>query len=399
LTQTLKLSLTEGAGIRIGTLAGGGNPEKEGDYSGLIEALREVGDVNTLSAPRIMALNNQESKILVGTKEAYITSSSSQAGESTVTSQSVNFVDTGIKLYVTPTVNKDGFVTMKIKPEISSATSTDIKSADQVTEVPIVSTSEAETTIMVKDGSTIIMAGLIKDVLNKNIEKIPLLGDIPLIGKVFGNNSDVKSKREIVILLTPHIVTGEFTFNDGGRWQRYENSLNKIKDRLDKEDLILKQQSQKQGFIQNKTLEKQKVLPLTQESQSVLPQASKPTEVKINQEQKKTMSLRLDVQNAAFKEAMLFDKGYNNYFIDVKKDIQNNMINNFSDLELAGEAVVSFVLDSQGNLKAEPKVISEDNKLLGDVLLESVRLASPFGSFPKEFDAQEEIFTITLSFE
>ncbi len=186
------------------------NPVSEkGDYSGVIDLLRTIGDTKILSSPRIMALNNQDAKILVGTKDAYITSATSLSGDSTVTSQSVNFVDVGIKLYVTPTINREGFVTMKIKPEISSAQRTDITSEGKITQVPIVSTSESETTVMVKDGVTILIGGLKKDQREKTVKKIPVLGDIPLAGFFFRSTSDEVSRTELVILLTPHIVSGE----------------------------------------------------------------------------------------------------------------------------------------------------------------------------------------------
>ncbi len=178
-------------------------------YKSIIDALRVIGETKILSSPRVMALNNQEAKIMVGTKDAYITSSTSQTGETAITSQSVNFVEVGIKLYVTPTINRDGFVTMKIKPEISSATRTSITSQGEVTQIPIVTTSEAETAVMVKDGSTIIIAGLKKDKYEREVKKFPVLGDIPLIGYAFRNTRDEKTKTELVIFLTPHIVSGE----------------------------------------------------------------------------------------------------------------------------------------------------------------------------------------------
>ncbi len=116
-----------------------------GEYKSVIDILRVIGETKILSSPRIMVLNNQEAKIHVGTKEAYITSATSQTGETAITSQSVNFVDVGIKLFVTPSINRDGFVTMKIRPEISSAKRTDLTSEGKITQVPIVTTSESET--------------------------------------------------------------------------------------------------------------------------------------------------------------------------------------------------------------------------------------------------------------
>ncbi|MBI4707849.1 MAG: energy transducer TonB [Candidatus Omnitrophica bacterium] len=182
-----------------------------GQYKAMIEMLRVIGETKILSSPRIMALNNQEAKILVGSRQAYITSTTTVTQSNPVTTQQVNFVDVGLKLYVTPTINRDGFVTMKIRPEISTAKMTDITSDGKVTQVPIVTTSETETTIMVKDNTTIIIAGMKKDQLNKEVKKIPFIGDIPLIGYAFRNTKDEVIKTELVIFLTPRIVSGEET--------------------------------------------------------------------------------------------------------------------------------------------------------------------------------------------
>lgn len=211
-----RLSLPVGTTNRLflGTVQAG-TPSEPGQYKAVIDILRTIGETNVLSSPRIMVLNNQEAKIHVGTRDAYITSTTSQAGTgTTVTSQSVNFVDVGIQLYVTPVINRDGFVTMKIKPEVSDATRTNIISEGQITQVPIVSTSEAETTVTVKDGVTIIIGGLRKDKREKTVKKIPLLGDIPGIGFLFRSTSDNLTKADLVILLTPHIISGESSFSD-----------------------------------------------------------------------------------------------------------------------------------------------------------------------------------------
>ena len=199
--------------LGVAALSASTSPSAPEQYKSILDMLRVIGETKILSSPRIMTLNNQEAKILVGTRDAYITSTTSQGGTgTTVTSQTVNFVDVGIKLYVTPTINRDGFVIMKIKPEISSSVLTNITSEGQVTQVPIVTTSESETSVMVKDGTTIIIAGLKKDQQIKEVRKIPLLGDIPLLGYAFKNTRNETIKTELVIFLTPHIVSGEETF-------------------------------------------------------------------------------------------------------------------------------------------------------------------------------------------
>ncbi len=187
--------------LSIGTVA-------SDDYTALIEALDTVGTTNILSSPRIAAINNKEAKILVGSTEPYVTTTTTTPSSGpTTTAESVNFIDVGVKLYVTPTIHDDGFVTMKIKPEVSSVTSNLTTSNNNT--IPVVETSEAETTVMVKNGVSIVIGGLIKDEKIKSTRKVPFLGDIPVMGFAFRNQDDETTKTEIVIFLTPTIITGD----------------------------------------------------------------------------------------------------------------------------------------------------------------------------------------------
>ncbi|MFH1655817.1 MAG: secretin N-terminal domain-containing protein [Candidatus Omnitrophota bacterium] len=189
-----------GSAITLGGLS-------ENSYEALIEVLQTMGETNTLSTPRITVLNNQEAKILVGTKEVYVSTTTTTSESLATTAEQVTFVDVGVTLSVTPTINPDGFVTMKIKPEVSS-TGTPYMTASG-NEIPVVSTSEAETIVMVKDGSTIIIGGLIKDRVSDTVRKIPFLGDIPLLGLLFRSKDKTTTKIELAIFLTPRIVSGD----------------------------------------------------------------------------------------------------------------------------------------------------------------------------------------------
>ncbi len=186
--------------VSIGTIA-------NDEYTALIEALDTIGETNILSTPRITTLNNKEAKILIGSTEPYVTSTTTSDAGTTTTAESVNFIDVGVKLYVTPTVHKDNFITMKIKPEVSTVTSKITTGSNNT--IPVVETSEAETTVTVKDDVTIVIGGLMKDEKIKSTKKVPLLGDIPLLGIAFRNLSDQTKKTEIVIFLKPKIVTGD----------------------------------------------------------------------------------------------------------------------------------------------------------------------------------------------
>ncbi|HOW35216.1 MAG TPA: secretin N-terminal domain-containing protein [Candidatus Omnitrophota bacterium] len=187
--------------LSIGTLS-------QDDYTVLLEALDIVGVTNILASPHITAINNQEAKILVGSTEPYVTSTTTTpATGPATTAESVNFIDVGVKLYVTPTIHKDNFITMKIKPEVSSVTS--YLPTSQNNKIPIVETSQAETVVMVKNGVTIVIGGLIKDEKVETINKVPLLGDLPLLGFAFRNKDRQVKKTELVIFLTPEIMTGD----------------------------------------------------------------------------------------------------------------------------------------------------------------------------------------------
>ena len=338
------------------------SPSEKGDYKAILDLLRTIGDTKILSSPRIMVLNNQEARILVGTKDAYITSTTSLSGTTTVTSQEINFVDTGIKLYVTPTINRDGFVTMKIKPEVSSATRTSIKSEDKITEIPIVSTSETETTVMVKDGVTIIMGGLRKDEKQKTVKKIPLLGDIPLLGFLFRSTSDEAKKTELVILLTPHIMSGETPFTDFSDLKPREGAIAKMV----KGEIITEK----------------------------IP-APKPPEEEVSlesiEEAQEASLANLEPEEQTFEDLTQ----YKNFIWEKINKVASSYVSPSDIYE--GSVQTSFILDSTGELKSEPVILSSTNHILSRVALKSIKEASPFPPFPAFLNKPEEGFAITFS--
>jgi type II secretory pathway component GspD/PulD (secretin) len=195
--------LTTGIGAAsIGTLS-------SGSFNDVLQALDTFGKSRILSSPRLAVVNNQEASILIGTSIPYTTSSlTTPATGPTTSSESVSFIDTGVKLHVTPIIHDDGYITMKIKPEISNEEAIPFTAADG-TVIPIVDTSEVQTTVRVKDGVTIIIGGLMKDELINNKSKIPILGDLPFLGKAFSSESRNMQKTEIVIFLTPYIINGD----------------------------------------------------------------------------------------------------------------------------------------------------------------------------------------------
>jgi len=169
----------------------------------VLQVLSTRTDTNILSNPRIVTLDNQAANIIVGKKypQPQYTYNAEQAKMQV---SGWEYLDIGIILNVTPHVNKAGFVTLDIAPQVS-----DIDSFATVegTSMPILTTEQAKTQVMIKDGETLVIAGLIKDQASNTKNKIPILGDIPIIGLLFKKKTDTKQKTDLLIFITPHIIT------------------------------------------------------------------------------------------------------------------------------------------------------------------------------------------------
>jgi general secretion pathway protein D len=185
--------------INLGILA-------DDNYNAVINMLDTYGSTKILTKPRLVVVNKEEAKLLVGSREAYVTSAQSQAETTTVTSESVQFIDVGVKLSVVPTIGSDGFITMKIKPEVSSVTSTLTTTAGS--QVPIVATSQSETVVKIKDGSTLIITGLMKNTDTTNRAGIPKVSQLPIVGALFSARNKENHRTELVIFITAKIISG-----------------------------------------------------------------------------------------------------------------------------------------------------------------------------------------------
>lgn len=162
---------------------------------------KTVGDVNLLSNPRIRVKNNEKAKILVGDKVPIITTTSTA---NVGVSENVTYIDVGLKLDVEPKITLDDFVNIKVGLEVSSLGERTVTSNGA--NVFTIGTRSANTSLRLKDGETQILAGLIQDNERRNSDRLPGLGDIPLIGRLFANQEDRKSKTEIVLAITPRII-------------------------------------------------------------------------------------------------------------------------------------------------------------------------------------------------
>jgi general secretion pathway protein D len=173
------------------------------DFNFLFHALQTEGRLEVLSRPSIMVRDNQEANFVVGERVPTVQSITQNANG--IITPEVTYEEVGVKLDVTPIINPDGFVNLDVKPEISAIGTSSVTVATGVT-LPTFTTRTAETSVTVKDGETIIIGGLITNQENSSETKVPLAGDIPILGWAFRSNSRNTTKTELLIVLTPHVI-------------------------------------------------------------------------------------------------------------------------------------------------------------------------------------------------
>jgi len=174
-------------------------------------ALAQKGDVNILSRPSILARNNQEAVIVVGQEVPLITNS--QITEAGQTINTVQYQDVGIILRVTPFITSSKTVEMIVSPEISSLSSQTVPISNTVN-APVINKTSAETVVVTPDATTVVIGGMMQKQTTSSVNKVPLLGDIPLLGYAFRHTVKADSKTELLIFLTPYIVEGTGNLKD-----------------------------------------------------------------------------------------------------------------------------------------------------------------------------------------
>lgn len=173
------------------------------DYQATLRAIASAGKTEVLSRPSILARNNQPALITVGQSVPLITSVRYDNFGNAI--NSVQYTDVGIILQVTPFVANDGQVEMIVSPEISSLTDQTVTIAAGVS-IPVIAKRRADTVVVTPDGQPIIIGGLMQNNKTGTDYKVPLLGDIPLLGNLFKRRTKNTSKTELLIFMTPHIV-------------------------------------------------------------------------------------------------------------------------------------------------------------------------------------------------
>jgi general secretion pathway protein D len=180
----LRLVRLDGAGVRM-----------------MLRTLASTSDVRVLSTPEIIAANNREASILVGTKVPFV--ASTRLGNDVSIDRAVQYQDVGTKLSIIPTINDDGYISVQLLQEVSSLTAQTIAAAQSA---PVISTREASTRAILRDGQTVVIAGLIGETRQTLEQGLPLLKDIPFLGALFKRQSITRQRTELAIFVTPYLV-------------------------------------------------------------------------------------------------------------------------------------------------------------------------------------------------
>jgi type II secretory pathway component GspD/PulD (secretin) len=166
----------------------------------LVRALKAQGRIDVLSRPQIMTLDNQAASIQIGSSVPYQASAGVAAGTLTT---AVSYITVGVLLNVIPKIAPDGKVTLRVTPTVSKL---DASITTPGVAAPAYDTQTIDTTVTARDGETVVIAGLIKRSDQKTENKVPWLGDLPVFGALFRYREQIKSKQELIIVMTPHIV-------------------------------------------------------------------------------------------------------------------------------------------------------------------------------------------------
>jgi len=193
--------LSTGAGLTYSVL------NSAGDLAGVLNAIADNNDLSILSSPQVMVLNNETATVNVGEQVPIVTSQTGDlsATTSTTVNQTIQYKDTGVILKVTPKINYDGIIILSIDQQVSSASENKLGGSSS----PKISNRQLSTKLAVRDGQTIFMGGLISNNVNYVNSGIPLLMDIPLLGWLFKYQQEKKDKKELLVMITPHVIESE----------------------------------------------------------------------------------------------------------------------------------------------------------------------------------------------
>jgi len=202
----------------------------EGDLDITLRALQTTNKLNVLSRPYILTRNNQMATITVAEEIPIPSGTTTVAGQTQTTVTYRN--DIGIVLEVTPSINPDGLVNMTVSPKITKNLQSNVKISETLSATSF-STRSANTRVAVLDGQTIVIGGLIEDSVTNNVQKVPILGDIPVAGFLFRRTEKIKEKKELLIFLTPFVAKEPKALTPISEAERARSNLDKDKQTSD----------------------------------------------------------------------------------------------------------------------------------------------------------------------
>ncbi len=181
---------------------------QRGSVTAILDALKQQGDLKIVSKPRLRTLNNQPAVVRVGQDlPVFITKTTQSTGDTPIlsTDETIQTVTVGTILSITPQVSAGGVVTLDITPAVSRLVRTET-SATGNTNAPVIDIRQASSIVRVRDGATVIMGGLVQDSTTSTRRKVPLLGDIPVLGKAFSGTNKVSERTELIFFITPRVI-------------------------------------------------------------------------------------------------------------------------------------------------------------------------------------------------
>ena len=205
--------------------------ELGGRVSAAIRAAATRGRLKVISSPHIIASNNKEAKIQIGSSQPILTSTytTTATASTNVVEGTIEYKDVGIILTVTPRISDGGLVSMEISMEDSTVDTTTL---GNLTSVPVFGKRTAKTVLSISEGQAIVIGGLIQDSKNVTRSGIPLLSRIPLLGALFGTQEYITDKTELILLMTPHIITDQLQSDTVTR--EFRNKVEGIRKELEK---------------------------------------------------------------------------------------------------------------------------------------------------------------------
>ncbi len=162
-----------------------------------ISALEVITDLTVLANPKLLVVNKQRGEVLIGSRDGYRTTVVSEG----ISQENIEFLETGTKLIVRPFVANDGYIRMELHPEDSDGSVTD--------GLPSETTTQVTSNVLIRDGRTIVVGGLFREEVQNTRNQIPWFGNIKHLGPLFGRSDDVTERREVIIVITPHVIRHE----------------------------------------------------------------------------------------------------------------------------------------------------------------------------------------------